>query len=99
MSCGPFVIIFSKILKISVLGAQANSHTSITGHSGSAKNTQIDFFNTRGRRYQNSRRFKWESKISKCYRKDKDALGLCPSTRSLANAITHDFQHGKHCRL
>ena len=43
MSCGPFVIIFSKILKISVLGAQANSHTSITGHSGSAKNTQIDF--------------------------------------------------------
>ena len=27
----------------SVLGAQANSHTSIIGDSGSVKNTQIDF--------------------------------------------------------
>ena len=27
----------------SVLGAQANSHTSIIGDSGSAKNTQLDF--------------------------------------------------------
>ena len=30
-------------LFVSVLGAQANSHTSIIGDSGSAKNTQLDF--------------------------------------------------------
>ena len=27
----------------------------------------------------------------------KDALGRCPSTRRFAHAITHDYQHEKHC--
>ena len=77
----------------SVLGAQANSHTSIIGDSGSAKNTQLDFL------ILVEDAIKTLNSSNGPVRKDKDALGLCHSTRRLAHAITHDYQYRKRCRL
>ena len=75
-----------------ILGAQANTRSSILGTLGTARNTQTDFLVL----IEDALR---TLTVSRRDRYDKSEVEFCCGSWRLAIAFTHDYQHGKRCRL
>ena len=78
-----------------ILGAQANTRSSILGATGTAINTQTDFLVL----VDNAIRTLTVSSEPVKYQTDKSAIELCCGWWCSSFAFTHDYQHGKCYRL
>ena len=82
-----------------ILGAQANTRSSILGTLGTARNTQNRLSSSHRGFNQDSERIERASQVSRRDTSDKGAVELCCGPRCLATTFPHGHQHGKRCRL
>ena len=82
-----------------ILGAQANTHSSIIRTLGTARNTQTDFLVLVDDSIRTLTVSNEPVKYQKRHRGNQSAVELRSGAWDLATARPHDHQHGERCRL